>query len=77
MKMKDYSQATDYNPADAGSPLAGRSVNFHLWQPCNMRCNFCFATFEDVKRTVLPKGHLPREAALEVVRLLALPVSAN
>jgi radical S-adenosyl methionine domain-containing protein 2 len=56
-------------PASA-SGLAGRSVNFHLWQPCNMRCKFCFATFEDVKRSVLPKGHLPREAALEVVRLL-------
>lgn len=20
------------------------SVNFHLWKPCNMKCNFCFAT---------------------------------
>lgn len=79
MKKKNYTQealapvpqaSTAYNPADAGSPLAGRSVNFHLWQSCNMRCKFCFATFEDVKRTVLPKGHLPQEAALEVVRLL-------
>ena len=30
------------------------SVNFHLWEPCNMRCRFCFATFQDVKQTVLP-----------------------
>lgn len=46
------------------------SVNFHLWQPCNMRCRFCFATFHDV-RLGLPKGHLPEEEALEVTRLLA------
>jgi len=47
------------------------SVNFHLWQPCNMRCKFCFATFQDVKKTILPKGHLPKEQAIEVVRHLA------
>jgi radical S-adenosyl methionine domain-containing protein 2 len=48
-----------------------RSVNYHLWQPCNMRCKFCFATFHDVVAEVLPKGHLPREEALRVVALLA------
>jgi len=47
------------------------AVNFHLWQPCNMRCKFCFATFQDVKNSILPKGHLPRENAIEVVRKLA------
>ncbi|NTX57314.1 radical SAM protein [Myxococcus sp. CA039A] len=47
------------------------TVNFHLWEPCNMRCRFCFATFKDVRRDVLPKGHLPREAALRVVELLS------
>jgi len=47
------------------------SVNFHLWEPCNMRCKFCFATFQDVKYSILPKGHLPREQALEVVLHLA------
>jgi radical S-adenosyl methionine domain-containing protein 2 len=47
------------------------SVNFHLWQPCNMRCKFCFATFQDVKKSILPKGHLPKEQAIEVVRHLA------
>lgn len=46
------------------------SVNFHLWQPCNMRCKFCFATFQDVKNTILPKGHLPKDAAIEVVQAL-------
>lgn len=47
------------------------SVNFHLWQPCNMRCGFCFAKFEDVKRTVLPKGHLPKNEAIETIQYLA------
>ena len=47
------------------------SVNFHLWEPCNMRCKFCFATFQDVKQSILPKGHLPKEEALKVVKQLA------
>ena len=25
------------------------AVNYHLWKPCNMRCGFCFATFEDIE----------------------------
>ena len=48
-----------------------QTVNFHLWKACNMRCSFCFATFEDVKKNVLPKGHLPKERAIEVVNKLA------
>jgi radical S-adenosyl methionine domain-containing protein 2 len=36
-----------------------------------MRCKFCFATFQDVKQSILPKGHLPREQAIEVVIQLA------
>ena len=47
------------------------SVNFHLWKPCNMRCRFCFATFQDIGQDVLPKGHLPREGCLSVVEALA------
>ncbi len=47
------------------------AVNFHLWEPCNMRCGFCFATFKDVKNSILPKGHLPEVQTLEVVRQLA------
>jgi len=47
------------------------AVNFHLWEPCNMRCKFCFATFQDVKKSILPKGHLPREQAVKVVQQLA------
>lgn len=48
------------------------SVNFHLWEPCNMRCTFCFATFQDVRKEVdIPKGHLPKEDCLSIVELLA------
>ncbi|MCX7550284.1 viperin family antiviral radical SAM protein [Xanthomarina sp. F2636L] len=47
------------------------SVNYHLWEPCNMRCKFCFATFKDVKQTILPKGHLPEADALKVVEHIA------
>ena len=47
------------------------SVNFHLTKACNMRCKFCFATFKDVKHSILPKGHLSKEEALEVVLQLA------
>lgn len=47
------------------------AVNFHLWEPCNMRCQFCFATFQDVKKSILPKGHLPKEQAIKVVSKLA------
>lgn len=47
------------------------AVNYHLWEPCNMRCKFCFATFQDVKNSILPKGHLPEKDAIEVVKELA------
>lgn len=47
------------------------SVNFHLWEPCNMKCKFCFATFQDVKNTILPKGHLPKADAINIIRQLA------
>lgn len=47
------------------------AVNFHLWEPCNMRCKFCFATFQDVKQSILPKGHLKQQESIEVVKKLA------
>jgi radical S-adenosyl methionine domain-containing protein 2 len=47
------------------------SVNYHLWEPCNFSCKFCFATFNDVRKTILPKGHLPKEEALKIIDKLA------
>lgn len=46
------------------------SVNYHLWEPCNMRCKFCFAPFYDAKK-LLPKGHLPKEKSLELIQRIA------
>ena len=48
------------------------SVNYHLWKPCNMKCGFCFATFQDIHRDILPKGHLDRENSILVLESLAL-----
>ena len=48
------------------------SVNYHIWEPCNMRCRFCFATFQDVKQDMgLPKGHLPEQDCILIVEQLA------
>ena len=47
------------------------AVNYHLWQACNMRCKYCFATFQDVKKSILPKGHLPLEKSLLLIDQLA------
>ena len=47
------------------------SVNYHLWKPCNMRCEFCFANFKDIDPEVLPKGHLGCDDSLAIVQSLA------
>ena len=48
------------------------SFNYHLWAPCNMGCEHCFAKFQDVKREMkLPKGHLPKEDCIAVVDQLS------
>lgn len=48
------------------------AVNIHLWEPCNMKCGFCFATFQDVKQEMnLPKGHLLEENCLLLVDQIA------
>jgi len=61
-------------PSHTAAPSPGGSkppsVNFHLWKPCDMRCRYCFAVFDDVL-PVLPRGHLAKEDALEVTRRLA------
>ncbi|NVN96640.1 cytidylate kinase family protein [Candidatus Nomurabacteria bacterium] len=36
-----------------------------------MHCKFCFASFQDVKQTVLPSGHLSEKEAIQVVLELA------
>ena len=36
-----------------------------------MKCGFCFATFQDVKQDILPKGHLNQDDCIAVVERLA------
>lgn len=48
-----------------------QTVNFHLWEPCNMKCGFCFAQFQDVKNSILPKGHLGKSKSIDLVKELA------
>jgi radical S-adenosyl methionine domain-containing protein 2 len=36
-----------------------------------MRCRFCFATFQEMRKTILPAGHLAEQEALDVVEKLA------
>ena len=47
------------------------TVNYHLWKACNMSCGFCFATFDDLEKDILPKGHLKREDSFSLVKSLA------
>ena len=47
------------------------TVNYHLWKPCNMRCKFCFATFQDISNATLPASHLGPEGSRKVVEDLA------
>ena len=57
------------------SPIRGVSapivptVNYHLWQPCNMKCGNCFATFEDTPAALKTRS-LPRDRSMQLVRLL-------
>ena len=44
------------------------TVNYHLWKPCNMRCGFCFATFDDLPSS--NAGYLPKGDAIRLVDLL-------
>ena len=46
------------------------TVNYHLWQPCNMRCGFCFATFLDISPQ--SSNYLAKVDALQVVDLVSL-----
>ena len=46
------------------------SVNFHLWKPCNLRCKFCYATFNDDPFLRSVRGGLVEEDARRVIDML-------
>ena len=51
-------------PKQNSFPKKPISVNWHFWPWCNMKCKFCFATFNDVKRIIT------KELALKVPAML-------
>ena len=71
MFTRHFCQVSEQRGVEMNISTQIPSVNFHLWKPCNMKCRFCFATFQDVGQDALPKGHLPREDCLTVVDALA------
>lgn len=46
------------------------AVNFHLWKPCNLRCTFCYATFDDDDALKSVRGGLAEDDAVRVVEQL-------
>jgi radical S-adenosyl methionine domain-containing protein 2 len=47
--------------AESSGETTPISINFHLFKPCDARCDFCFATFRDVR------GRLTTADALRVI----------
>lgn len=46
------------------------SVNFHLWKPCNYRCKFCFAVFDDDPLLKQVRGGLDADQCCAVLDVL-------
>jgi radical S-adenosyl methionine domain-containing protein 2 len=44
------------------------ALNFHVWQPCNMRCQYCFAGFQSAVPRLREDKALLSERALAVLR---------
>lgn len=53
------------------SPLPP-AVNFHMWKPCNLRCRFCFATYNDDPELRRVRGGLSETDALKLIESLRL-----
>lgn len=47
------------------------SVNYHLWPYCNYRCQYCFATFEDIAEIQPTKRFLSIEESFKLINMLA------
>jgi radical S-adenosyl methionine domain-containing protein 2 len=43
------------------------ALNFHVWQPCNMKCTYCFAHFDEARPYLKQEKALLRANALKVV----------
>jgi radical S-adenosyl methionine domain-containing protein 2 len=48
------------------------AVNFHLWKPCNLRCKFCYAVFDDDGLLRKVRGGVPEGEARKILDALRL-----
>ncbi len=46
------------------------SVNVHLWKPCNLRCSFCYAVFNDDTALQAVRGGLAEADARRIIEML-------
>lgn len=46
------------------------AVNFHLWKPCNLRCKFCYAVFDDDHSLRAVRGGVAETDARRIVEML-------
>jgi radical S-adenosyl methionine domain-containing protein 2 len=46
------------------------SANFHLWKPCNLRCRFCYCTFDDDPALKAMRSGLDEASAVRVLDML-------
>ncbi len=46
------------------------AVNFHLWKPCNLRCSFCYAVFDDDPALRAIRSGLAEADARRVIAML-------
>lgn len=46
------------------------AINLHFWKPCNYRCKFCFATFDDDDALKAVRSGLGRDDCTRLIRLL-------
>lgn len=47
------------------------AVNYHFYKPCNMKCGFCFATFNDIANRELPNSNLLLQKSYLIIDELA------
>lgn len=55
--------------SNSTSPVV--ALNFHVWQPCNMSCRYCFSEFADAVPQLQTDKGLLRERALKVIAAAA------
>lgn len=47
------------------------ALNYHVWQPCNMKCGYCFAEFAGTVAKLRQDKELLKQRALKVVQAAA------